>query len=194
MSSTISAFVACCKNVFSQYHNSLHWRYTLGASLHAFEAPGAIPNSARFLVLVQSFWDSAIARVGHETIGFGESCRAEEVVVHFQYSTVCHTGTRNLATVTGRADILIVAMGRPRFITENMVKQGAVIIDVGVNRVEAPERKSGYRLVGDVDFDAVSEKVAAITPVPGGVGPMTIAMLLQNTLKAAQSFIDGLSH
>lgn len=108
--------------------------------------------------------------------------------------TVCHTGTRNLATVTGRADILIVAMGRPRFITENMVKQGAVIIDVGVNRVEAPERKSGYRLVGDVDFDAVSEKVAAITPVPGGVGPMTIAMLLQNTLKAAQSFIDGLSH
>ena len=105
--------------------------------------------------------------------------------------TVCHTGTRNLATVTRRADILIVAMGRPRFITEDMVKQGAVIIDVGVNRVEAPERTSGYRLVGDVDFDAVSEKVAAITPVPGGVGPMTIAMLLQNTLKAAQFSIDG---
>ena len=105
--------------------------------------------------------------------------------------TVCHTGTRDLAAVTARADILIAAMGRPRFITASMVKQGAVVIDVGVNRVEAPERKSGYRLVGDVDFDAVSEKAAAITPVPGGVGPMTIAMLLHNTLKAARYSVGG---
>ena len=100
--------------------------------------------------------------------------------------TVCHTRTRDLAHITQQADILIAAVGRPRFISADMVKDGVVVIDVGVNRVEAPERKSGYRLVGDVDFAAVSEKAAAITPVPGGVGPMTIAMLLRNTLKAAQ--------
>ena len=100
--------------------------------------------------------------------------------------TVCHTRTRDLPSVTRRADILIAAMGQPRFITADMVKEEAIVIDVGMNRVEAPERKSGYRLVGDVDFDAVSEVVSAITPVPGGVGPMTIAMLLYNTLKAAR--------
>ena len=100
--------------------------------------------------------------------------------------TVCHTRTRDLPSVTRRADILIAAMGQPRFITADMVKEDAIVIDVGMNRVEAPERKSGYRLVGDVDFDAVSEVASAITPVPGGVGPMTIAMLLCNTLKAAR--------
>ncbi len=100
--------------------------------------------------------------------------------------TVCHTRTRDLPSVTRRADILIAAMGQPRFITADMVKEEAIVIDVGMNRVEAPERKSGYRLVGDVDFDAVSEVASAITPVPGGVGPMTIAMLLYNTLKAAR--------
>ena len=105
--------------------------------------------------------------------------------------TVCHTRTRDLASVTRHADILIVAMGRPRMITADMVKEGAVVIDVGTNRVEAPERKSGYRLVGDVDFDAVSEKAAAISPVPGGVGPMTIAMLLQNTVDAARQSVLG---
>ena len=99
--------------------------------------------------------------------------------------TVCHTRTAELSAITKQADILIAAMGQPRVITADMVKDGAVIIDVGINRVDAPERKSGYRLVGDVEFDSVSEKAAAITPVPGGVGPMTIAMLLQNTLKAA---------
>ena len=100
--------------------------------------------------------------------------------------TVCHTRTRELASVTRQADILIAAIGQPRFLTADMVKEGVVVIDVGMNRVEAPKRKSGYRLVGDVDFRSVSEKAAAITPVPGGVGPMTIAMLLSNTLKAAR--------
>ena len=100
--------------------------------------------------------------------------------------TVCHTRTKNLAGMTRQADILIAAIGQPRIITAAMVKDGAVVIDVGTNRIEAPERKSGYRLVGDVDFDAVSEKAAAITPVPGGVGPMTIAMLLYNTLRATR--------
>ena len=105
--------------------------------------------------------------------------------------TLCHTRTRDLAAITRQADILIAAVGRPLFITSDMVKEGAVVIDVGVNQVEAPERKRGYRLVGDVDFDPVSEKAAAITPVPGGVGPMTIAMLLHNTLKAARLSVHG---
>ncbi|MDE2686641.1 MAG: bifunctional methylenetetrahydrofolate dehydrogenase/methenyltetrahydrofolate cyclohydrolase FolD [Chloroflexota bacterium] len=100
--------------------------------------------------------------------------------------SVCHTRTRDLAAMTRQADILIAAVGSPRMITADMVSEGVVVIDVGVNRVDAPERRRGYRLVGDVDFDAVAEKAAAITPVPGGVGPMTIAMLLQNTMNAAR--------
>jgi methylenetetrahydrofolate dehydrogenase (NADP+)/methenyltetrahydrofolate cyclohydrolase len=104
--------------------------------------------------------------------------------------TVCHTRTKNLGEITRQADILVAAIGSPQFITADMVQEGVVVIDVGINRVDAPERKRGYRLVGDVDFDAVSEKAAAITPVPGGVGPMTIAMLLYNTLKAARSVAD----
>ena len=104
--------------------------------------------------------------------------------------TVCHTRTKNLRDITRQADILVAAIGSPQFITGDMVQEGVVVIDVGINRVDAPERKRGYRLVGDVDFDAVSEKAAAITPVPGGVGPMTIAMLLYNTLKAARSATD----
>ena len=100
--------------------------------------------------------------------------------------TICHSRTADLGSITRQADILVAAMGQPGIITADMVKDGAVVIDVGTNRIDAPERKCGYRLVGDVDFDAVSEKASAITPVPGGVGPMTIAMLLQNTLLAAQ--------
>ena len=100
--------------------------------------------------------------------------------------TVCHTGTKDLAQVTRSADILIAAMGRARAITADMVKEGVVVIDVGINRVEDATRRQGYRLEGDVDFQEVSKKAAAITPVPGGVGPMTVAMLLVNTLKAAQ--------
>ena len=99
--------------------------------------------------------------------------------------TVCHSRTADMPAITRQADILVAAIGQPLYITGNMVREGAVVIDVGINRIDAPERKRGYRLVGDVDFDSVSEKAGAITPVPGGVGPMTIAMLLRNTLKAA---------
>lgn len=103
--------------------------------------------------------------------------------------TVCHTRTKNMAEITRQADILIAAIGRPNVITADMVKVGAVVIDVGINRVDDASRRRGYRLVGDVDFVAVSEKAAAITPVPGGVGPMTIAMLLVNTLTATRLII-----
>ena len=100
--------------------------------------------------------------------------------------TVCHTGTRDLAAVTREADILIVAMGSPKAITADMVKDGAVVIDVGVNRIPDATKKSGYRLVGDTDFDAIKEKAEAISPVPGGVGPMTVTMLMVNTVRAAE--------
>ena len=100
--------------------------------------------------------------------------------------TVCHTRTKNLAQYTRQADILIAAIGRPGTITADMVKDGAVVIDVGVNRVDDATKKAGYRLVGDVDFDAVKEKASLITPVPGGVGPMTITMLLYNTVASAK--------
>jgi len=100
--------------------------------------------------------------------------------------TMCHTGTRDLGAFTRMADVLIVAAGSPRAITADMVKEGAVVIDVGVEQVEDASRKRGYRLVGDVDFDSVVERAAAITPVPGGVGPMTITMLLYNTVLAAK--------
>lgn len=99
--------------------------------------------------------------------------------------TLCHTGTKDLREFTKHADILIVATGRPNTINSSMVKTGVVVIDVGVNRIEDLTQERGYRLVGDVDFDDVSRIAEAITPVPGGVGPMTIAMLLQNTLLAA---------
>jgi methylenetetrahydrofolate dehydrogenase (NADP+)/methenyltetrahydrofolate cyclohydrolase len=100
--------------------------------------------------------------------------------------TVCHTATKNLTDLTLQADILIAAMGKAKFVTAPMVKRGVVVIDVGTNRVEDSSSKSGYRLVGDVDFDSVKEVAKAITPVPGGVGPMTIAMLLSNTVKACE--------
>jgi methylenetetrahydrofolate dehydrogenase (NADP+)/methenyltetrahydrofolate cyclohydrolase len=101
--------------------------------------------------------------------------------------TLCHTGTRNLASHTREADILIAAAGKPRLVGPEMVKEGAVVIDVGVNRVADSGAKRGYRLLGDVDFSAVAEKASYITPVPGGVGPMTIAMLIQNVLEAAEA-------
>ncbi|MGB3092184.1 MAG: bifunctional 5,10-methylenetetrahydrofolate dehydrogenase/5,10-methenyltetrahydrofolate cyclohydrolase, partial [Candidatus Zixiibacteriota bacterium] len=100
--------------------------------------------------------------------------------------TVCHTRTDDLPAVTKQADILVAAMGKARFVTADMVKPGVVVIDVGANRIKDPSTKSGYRLVGDVDFDSVSQVAKAITPVPGGVGPMTIAMLLSNTVKACE--------
>ncbi len=101
--------------------------------------------------------------------------------------TVCHTRTKDLASHTLRADIVIAAAGRPNTITADMVKDGVVIIDVGVNRVEDATKKRGYRLTGDVDFEKVMEKASLITPVPGGVGPMTITMLLYNTVESAKA-------
>lgn len=103
--------------------------------------------------------------------------------------TVCHTGTKDISQFTKQADILVAAIGRPEAITADMVNENAVVIDVGVNRVEAPETKKGYRLVGDVHFESVSQKARAITPVPGGVGPMTIIMLMKNTVKSAKQTI-----
>ena len=101
--------------------------------------------------------------------------------------TVAHALKRDLAKVCRQADILIPAIGRPEFVTADFVKEGAVVIDVGINRVEDPSRKRGYRLVGDVAYEEVAPRCGAITPVPGGVGPMTIAMLMSNTIKAARS-------
>ncbi len=107
--------------------------------------------------------------------------------------TVCHTGTRDLAYFTRQAEILIAAMGQPKAITADMVRPGAVVIDVGNNWIPDPGRKSGRRLVGDVDFEAVKEVAGAITPVPGGVGPMTVAMVLYNTVEMAQKQALGIS-
>src|SRR6266446_5521161 len=102
--------------------------------------------------------------------------------------TVCHSRTRHIEQHTLQGDILIVAIGKPEFVTGDMVKPGAVVIDVGVNRVDDPSRKQGYRLVGDVKFAEAKQVASAITPVPGGVGPMTITMLLYNTVQAARQW------
>ena len=104
--------------------------------------------------------------------------------------TVCHSRTRHIEQQTRQADILIVAIGKPEFVSGDMVKPGAVVIDVGVNRVDDPSRKQGYRLVGDVKFDEAKQVASAITPVPGGVGPMTITMLLVNTVQAARQWAN----
>lgn len=100
-------------------------------------------------------------------------------------TTICHSGTKDIGNHTKAADVVIVALGVPGFLKENMIKEGAVVIDVGINRVDDTSEK-GYRLVGDVDWEGIYKKAAAITPVPGGVGPMTIAMLVQNTVEAAE--------
>jgi len=105
--------------------------------------------------------------------------------------TIAHTGATDLSFYTKTADILIAAIGKPRVITGAMLKEGVVVIDVGTNRVDDPTAKNGYRLVGDVDFDSASRVASAITPVPGGVGPMTITMLLKNTLQAAKASITA---
>lgn len=104
--------------------------------------------------------------------------------------TICHTGTKNMAEITKQADILVAAAGHAGTVTADMVKPGAVVIDVGVNRIPDSSKKSGFRLVGDCDYETVKEAASYITPVPGGVGPMTIAMLMVNTLEAAMT-IEG---
>ena len=100
--------------------------------------------------------------------------------------TVVHTGTKNMVEMVRQGDIVVAAMGSPKAVTADMVREGAVVIDVGVNRVADATKKSGFRLVGDTDFDAIKEKAKAITPVPGGVGPMTVTMLMVNTVRAAE--------
>src|SRR5574341_1386766 len=100
--------------------------------------------------------------------------------------TICHSATKNLAEITAQVDVLVAAIGRANFVTAEMVRPGAVVIDVGINRVENPNSLKGYHLAGDVDFESVRERAAAITPVPGGVGPMTIIMLMRNTITAAE--------
>lgn len=105
--------------------------------------------------------------------------------------TVCHTRTKNMAEITRQADILIAAAGMPNMITGDMVREGVTVIDVGVNRVDDPTRERGYRLVGDADFESVAERAAHITPVPGGVGPMTITMLLHNTVESASRTVPA---
>jgi methylenetetrahydrofolate dehydrogenase (NADP+)/methenyltetrahydrofolate cyclohydrolase len=105
--------------------------------------------------------------------------------------TVAHSRTADLAAVCREADILVAALGRPKFLGAEHVREGAVVIDVGINRVEDPADPRGYRLVGDVDFDAVAPKCRAITPVPGGVGPMTIAKLMANTVRACRALNGG---
>ena len=105
--------------------------------------------------------------------------------------TVIHSRTRNIPEICRRADVIIAAIGRPHFVTKEFIRKGAIIIDVGINRIDAPRIERGYKLVGDVDFENVSQIAAAITPVPGGVGPMTIAMLMSNTIKACRQIVGA---
>jgi len=105
-------------------------------------------------------------------------------------TTLCHSGTKNIEYYTQQADIIIIALGSPGFLTGKMIKEGSVIIDVGINRVNDDSEK-GYKVLGDVDWDSVLKKVSAITPVPGGVGQMTIAMLVENTIEAAENKISS---
>ena len=121
--------------------------------------------------------------VGLLLVGKGETANATV--------TFAHSRTRNLAEICRKADILIAAIGKAHFVTPEFVKEGAVVIDVGINRIDDPEAKRGYRLVGDVDFDAVKDRCSAITPVPGGVGVMTIAMLMANVVKACRKSVSS---
>lgn len=147
--------------------------------------------------VVQLLMRSGVQIAGKETVIVGRSNIVGKPLANLMMQkapygdatvTVCHSRTPNLAEVCRRADILVAAIGRPNTITADMVKPGAVVIDVGVNRVPDAAAPRGHRLVGDVDFEAVSQVASMITPVPGGVGPMTITMLLYNTVQSAQAF------
>lgn len=148
--------------------------------------------------IIRLLADSGISTSGRHAVVIGRSNIVGKPVANLLMRkaadgnatvTICHTGTVDLARYTRQADILIAAAGRPHTVTADMVKPGAAVIDVGVNRVADPAAKRGYRLVGDVDYDSVSEVAGAITPVPGGVGPLTIAMLMLNTLEAARRIL-----
>ncbi len=154
--------------------------------------PGLVPcTPAGILELLRRY---EIATVGKHAVVLGRSNIVGKPMANLLYQksasanatvTICHTATRDVRQYTRSADILIVAVGRPKVISGDDVREGVVVIDVGINRVADPAAPKGYRLVGDVDFESVLPKAAAITPVPGGVGPMTIAMLLTNTVRAA---------
>ena len=144
--------------------------------------------------IIQMLISAGIETSGKHAVVIGRSNIVGKPVAHLLMRkakggnatvTVCHTGTKDLASFTKQADILVVAAGRPNTVTGDMIKPGAVIIDVGVNRVPDATKKNGFRLVGDVDFDSAAQVASLITPVPGGVGPMTITMLLYNTLESA---------
>jgi methylenetetrahydrofolate dehydrogenase (NADP+)/methenyltetrahydrofolate cyclohydrolase len=145
--------------------------------------------------IIQMLLKAGVETAGRHAVVVGRSNIVGKPVAHLLMRkaeggnatvTVCHTGTRDLAAFTRQADILVVAAGRPGTVTGDMVRPGAAVIDVGVNRVPDASRPSGFRLAGDVDFDSVKEVASLLTPVPGGVGPMTITMLLFNTLEAAR--------
>ncbi len=169
-------------------------------ALHPFNVGLLSQGRARFLPATPSGIREMLVREGHDpagkhvvVVGRSEIVGKPIASILMQKQkganatvTICHSRTADMPSITRQADILVAAIGQPRYVTPDMVKEGVVVIDVGINRIDAPERKRGWRLVGDVDFDSVVEKAAAITPVPGGVGPMTIAMLLKNTLKAAR--------
>jgi len=154
--------------------------------------PGFVPCTPAGIIEILRRYN--ISTVGKHAVVLGRSNIVGKPIANLLYQksayanatvTICHTATQDLAQYTRSADILIVAAGRPQLITGDHIREGVVVIDVGINRVEDPTTPKGYRLVGDVDFDSVAPKAAAITPVPGGVGPMTIAMLLTNTVRAA---------
>lgn len=153
-------------------------------------SPGFVPATP--LGILELLKRSDITTTGAHTVIIGRSNIVGKPMASLMLRrgvdstvTICHSRTKNLAEITAQADILVAAVGRPEIITADMVKEGVTVIDVGINRVDDASRERGYRLVGDVAFESVSEKAHAITPVPGGVGPMTIAMLLQNTYHAA---------
>src|SRR5947207_1149676 len=162
----------------------------VNAGLLSQGRPGMRPcTPAGVLELLE---DTGVVLEGSESVVVGRSNlvgkpMAQLLLAENATVTVCHSRTRELAAVCARADVLIVAVGRPRMITREYVKPGAVVVDVGMNRLEPAQAGNKSGLVGDVDFDAVLGVAAAITPVPGGVGPMTVAMLLRNTLAAART-------
>ena len=166
--------------------------------LHVVNAGRLVTGRAGFVPctpagIVELLLRSEIPTQGQHTVIIGRSNLVGKPLANLMLKkgldatvTVCHSRTRNLKQLCQSADILVAAIGRACFVTDDMIKPGATVIDVGINRVDDPSRQRGYRLVGDVDFQAVRHVAGRITPVPGGVGPMTIAMLLKNTLLAAQ--------
>ncbi len=167
----------------------------MGRMLLGMEAP--LPCTPHGILMLLKY--SEIETVGKHVVVLGRSNIVGKPIANLLFQkcnpgnatvTICHTRTTNLQYLTRQADILIAAIGRPEFVRGDFIKDGTVVIDVGVNRVTAPETARGYRLVGDVKFDEVAPKAAAITPVPGGVGPMTIAMLIYNTVFLAEKALQ----